>query len=144
MQAFVQTGPLHRPGFLLPVLFSFPHILSFSLPAFFFFGWLVRPGPALSLVLPDDPDLVPIFFRAVGWAFSGSLSLPKERHPKVGSEVLVRFKKIRGSSAMCFSACVCYAPSVHDFLQENNNVWYRSVRLRFVLTVRCVWVPIFE
>ena len=109
----------------------------------FFFGWLVRPGPALFLVLPDDPDLVPIFFRAVGWAFSGSLSLPKERHPKVGSEVLVRFKKIRGSSAMCFSACVCYAPSVHDFLQE-NNVWYRSVRLRFVLTVRCVWVPIFE
>ena len=42
----------------------------------------MRPGPALSLVLPDDPDLVPIFFRAVGWAFSGSLSLPKERHPK--------------------------------------------------------------
>ena len=119
----VQIGRLHRAGFPLTVLFSFPTFFLFR--SQLFFGWSVRPGPTLFLI-DRRPRTSPDFFlRAVGWAFSGSLPLPKEKLPKSWQRGLVTFKikspRRRPAHPMLGPACVCDTPSVLEVLQENNS-----------------------
>ena len=55
----VQIGRLHRAGFPLTVLFSFPTFFLFR--SQLFFGWSVRPGPTLFLI-DRRPRSSPDFF----------------------------------------------------------------------------------